>query len=169
MQTCNLLLVKIFMQWFENKFNKSLADINLHYDKYRMSDALMATYKLVWDDFCAWYLEMIKPAFGAPISQKVYDVTMHYFENILKVMHPWMPFITEELWHLITERNPADCIIVANWPVLAAVNESINNQFELFAETVTQIRNIRASSAFHLKKHCLYLLNKNQLKIRLVL
>lgn len=140
------------IKWFESKLNKSIVEINAHYDKYRMSDALMATYKLVWDDFCAWYLEMIKPAFGSPISTEVYNDTMYYFESILKLMHPWMPFITEELWHLISERKADECIIVSDWPKPTAINEKLNLQFDLFAETVTHIRNIRSSKGISPKE-----------------
>ncbi|MCC6370258.1 MAG: valine--tRNA ligase, partial [Bacteroidia bacterium] len=111
---------KAAISWFENKLSEQLEIINDHYTKYRMSDALMATYKLVWDDFCAWYLEAIKPEFvdgkSLPIDKATYEATTQYMEQLLKVMHPWMPFITEELWHLIKERADTDCIIVAAWP-----------------------------------------------------
>ncbi|MEO8146192.1 MAG: valine--tRNA ligase [Bacteroidia bacterium] len=133
------------IEWFENRFNQALEEINDHYSKYRMSDALMGTYKLVWDDFCAWYLEMIKPEFGKPISKTVYDATLNFFERILKVMHPWMPFITEEIWHLIAERNEKDCIIISKWPEVKSYSESFLIRFNEFEQTVMSIRNIRAS------------------------
>src|ERR1041385_2744872 len=89
---------KMAIEWFDNKFHEQLAVINDHYSKYRMSDGLMATYKLIWDDFCAWYLETIKPEFvdgkAQPIDQATYDATIGYLESLLKIMHPWMPFIT---------------------------------------------------------------------------
>ncbi|MGZ3932016.1 MAG: valine--tRNA ligase, partial [Bacteroidia bacterium] len=111
---------KAAVAWFGNKFSEQLDVINDHYSKYRMSDALMATYKLVWDDFCAWYLEAIKPEFidgkAQPIDKTTYDATISYLESLLKIMHPWMPFVTEEIWHLIKERSESDCIIVAEWP-----------------------------------------------------
>ncbi len=135
----------IAVQWFENRFNQALAEINDHYAKYRMSDALMGTYKLVWDDFCAWYLEMIKPEFGKPINKAVYDATLKFFKEILKLMHPWMPFITEELWHLIAERSDKDCIIVANWPESKSYTEDLLKRFNAFEQTVMSVRNIRAS------------------------
>ena len=134
-------------KWFGNKLNEQLLVINDHYVKYRMSDALMATYKLVWDDFCAWYLEMIKPEFvdgkAQAIDPKTYDETVSYLENLLKLMHPWMPFITEELWHAIKERNEKDCVIVSSWPVSGLIDEKEVEAFEVSKELVTQIRNIR--------------------------
>ncbi len=108
----------------------------------------MATYKLVWDDFCAWYLEAIKPDFvdgkAQPIDKATYDATIGYLESLLKIMHPWMPFVTEEIWHLIKERNEMDCIIIANWPKLPTPNPQLLTEFEVCKEIVATIRNIRA-------------------------
>ncbi|MCX6295260.1 MAG: valine--tRNA ligase [Bacteroidetes bacterium] len=138
---------KIAIQWFETKFDEQLEIINDLYSKYRMSEALMATYKLVWDDFCAWYLEMIKPEFvdgkSLPIDKTTYDTTLVIFEKILKVLHPFTPFITEEIWHLIKDRNEKDCIIVAEWPKTKTDNRIIINHFEVIMEVVSNIRNIR--------------------------
>jgi len=112
-----------------------------------MSDALMATYKLAWDDFCAWYLEMIKPEFvdgkSLPIDKVTYDASISYFESLLKIMHPWMPFITEELYHLVNERKEKDCIIVAEWPKQSEVNSKQLAEFEVCKEIVATIRNLR--------------------------
>jgi valyl-tRNA synthetase len=139
---------KSAITWFENKLGEQLEIINDHYSKYRMSDALMATYKLVWDDFCAWYLEAIKPEFvdgkAQPIDKATYDATINYLESLLKIMHPWMPFVTEEIWHLIKERSEKDCIIVAPWPVQKAVDSKRLGEFEVCKEIVATIRNIRA-------------------------
>ena len=156
---------KIAIEWFNAKFNEQLAIINDLYSKYRMSEALMATYKLVWDDFCAWYLEMIKPEFvegkSLPIDQRTYDATIIFFEKILKVLHPFMPFITEEIWHLIEERKEKDCIIIAEWPKEGVSNPSILKMFEIVSETITQVRNIRKSKNISLKeKLTLYLKSK---------
>ena len=134
--------------WFENKLSEQLEIINDHYSKYRMSDALMATYKLVWDDFCAWYLEAIKPEFvdgkALPIDQATYDTTIYFLEQLLKIMHPWMPFITEEIWHLLKERSEKECVIVAEWPKQLAVESSQLAEFEVCKELVTMVRNVRA-------------------------
>ncbi len=138
---------KTAIEWFDNKLSEQLELINDQYLKYRMSDALMTTYKLVWDDFCAWYLEIIKPEFidgkAQPIDKTTYDSTIHYFESLLKIMHPWMPFITEEIWHLTKTRDERDCIIVAEWPQVKTQNKGTLIAFEVVKEVVTQVRNIR--------------------------
>jgi valyl-tRNA synthetase len=137
----------IAIEWFESKFNEQLNIINDLYSKYRISEALMATYKLIWDDFCAWYLEMIKPEFvdgtSLPIDKKTYDATIVFFENILKVLHPFMPFISEEIWHLIAERKEKDCIIVSSWPTTKAEDTALVKDFEVIIELITAVRNIR--------------------------
>ena len=142
----------ISVRWFDTKFNEQLNIINDLYSKYRMSEALMATYKLVWDDFCAWYLEMIKPEFvdgeSLPIDKVTYDATIIFFEKILKVLHPFMPFITEEIWHLIKVRSEKDFIIIAEWPETEKCDVEILNEFEFAKEIVTNIRNIRARNSF---------------------
>lgn len=139
---------KTAITWFENKLSEQLEQINDHYSKYRMSDALMSTYKLVWDDFCAWYLEAIKPEFvdgkALPIDKATYDATIDFLERLLKIMHPWMPFVTEEIWHLIKERSEKDCIIVAEWPKQLAVDSNQLAEFEVCKEIITMVRNVRA-------------------------
>lgn len=134
--------------WFQNKLSEQLEIINDHYSKYRMSDALMATYKLVWDDFCAWYLEAIKPDFvdgkALPIDKATYDATINFLEQLLKIMHPWMPFITEEIWHLLKQRAEKECIIVAEWPNIGAIDKKQLGEFEVAKELVAQVRNVRA-------------------------
>lgn len=136
------------MTWFENKLSEQIEVINDHYSKYRMSDALMATYKLVWDDFCAWYLEAIKPDFidgkAQPIDKITYDATISHLEKLLAIMHPWMPFITEEIWHLIKERDTKDCCILAKWPEKTEQDLKQLNEFELSKELIATIRNVRA-------------------------
>jgi valyl-tRNA synthetase len=102
--------------WFEAKLNKELAEINDLFDKFRISEALMAIYKLVWDDFCSWYLEMVKPGYEQPIDAKTLAATKDFFEQLLKIMQPFTPFVAEELWHLIRERKEGDDIIIAEWP-----------------------------------------------------
>ncbi len=138
---------KVAIEWFEARFNEQLEILNGQYSKYRMSEALMTTYKLIWDDFCAWYLEIIKPEFAdsksKPIDKTTFDATTDFFERILKTLHPWMPFISEELWHLIKERKEKDCIIVATWCVAEKPNAKILSQFEIAAEVITNVRNIR--------------------------
>lgn len=138
---------KTAITWFENKLNEQLEIINDHYSKYRMSDALMATYKLVWDDFCAWYLEAIKPDFvdgkAQPIDKATFEATIGYLESLLKIMHPWMPFITEEIWHLVKDRTDKNCIMVAVWPEVKKTDTKQLVEFEVCKEIVATIRNIR--------------------------
>jgi valyl-tRNA synthetase len=135
------------VQWFAARFSEQLEILNEQYAKYRMSEALMTTYKLIWDDFCSWYLEMIKPEFingeSQPIDKLTYEATVRFFENILKVLHPWMPFITEEIWHLIKERDDKECILVEPWPAAEKTSSASLHEFEHFAEVVSQVRNIR--------------------------
>ena len=131
--------------WFESRFSEALIEIEHNFKQYRLSEALMATYKLVWDDFCAWYLEMVKPAYQQPIDAATKAITVKYFEQILKLLHPFMPFITEELYHdeLFGERTEMDCCIVADYPVVGAVNESLLKEAELVKGLVSEIRNVR--------------------------
>jgi len=138
---------KIAIEWFDSRFNQALTEIEDNFKQYRLSEALMATYKLVWDDYCAWYLEMIKPVYQQPIDKETYAVTVSFFENILKILHPFMPFITEELWHdeLFGERSEMDCCIVAQLPKNGEINTHLLAATESIKQVVTQIRNVRNS------------------------
>jgi len=138
---------KIAIEWFDSRFNQALTEIEDNFKQYRLSEALMATYKLVWDDYCAWYLEMIKPVYQQPIDKETYTVTVSFFENILRILHPFMPFITEELWHdeLFGERAERDCCIVAQLPKNGEINTQLLAATESIKQVVTQIRNVRNS------------------------
>ncbi|WP_186756453.1 valine--tRNA ligase [Echinicola salinicaeni] len=140
------------INWFENRFNQALAEIEDHFSKFRISDALMSTYKLVWDDFCSWYLEMIKPEYQKPIDLETYEKTIGFFEDILKVLHPFMPFISEELWHQVKTREVKDALIVSSWPKLGEYDEKLINDAAQVFEVVSQIRNIRASKGISPKE-----------------
>ncbi len=129
--------------WFRERFQEQLQLLNDHYAKYRMSDALMCTYKLIWDDFCAWYLEIVKPAMGTAMDVQTHQATVGFFEELLKVLHPWMPFITEELYHHLGERSGNDCIIVSAWPKSGAFDAGLLAAFAGAQETITQVRNLR--------------------------
>ncbi|WP_162418915.1 valine--tRNA ligase [Cyclobacterium roseum] len=131
--------------WFESKFQQSLAELTDHFEKFRISDALMTVYKLVWDDFCSWYLEMIKPAYQAPIDAYSKARTVAFFEDLLKMLHPFMPFITEELWQQIGERKDGDAIMLSQWPKNSPYDEQIVSEAQQIFEVISQIRNIRAS------------------------
>ncbi len=140
------------IEWFENRFNQALVEINEHYEKFRISDALMTTYKLVWGDFCSWYLEMIKPEYQHPIDQATYDRTISLFEDILKILHPFMPFISEELWHQIKERSVQESLILASWPTEVGFNSKIIEEANQVFEVVSQVRNLRASKGMSPKE-----------------
>jgi valyl-tRNA synthetase len=131
------------IEWFEAKFNQELAEINALFDKFRISEALMAIYKLVWDDFCSWYLEMVKPGYEQPIDSKTLEATKDFFEKILKVMQPFTPFVAEELWHLIRERKAGDDIMISAWPAVQPVDASVLKSFSKAEEVITNIRNVR--------------------------
>ena len=129
------------IDWFENKISKTINEIDESYIKYRISEALMGTYRLVWDDFCSWYLEMVKPNYGSPMDSLTYAKTIEQLEKILKLLHPFMPFLSEEIWHLIDDRK--EDIIVAEWPKSGNVNEQLLSDFENTSEVVAGIRTIR--------------------------
>jgi valyl-tRNA synthetase len=135
------------VDWFKSRFNQAFAEIEEHFSHYRLSDALMSLYKLVWDDFCAWYLEMVKPAYQQPIDKQTYQLTIRYFEDILKLLHPFMPFLTEELWHdeLFGERAAADCCIVAQLPAIEQIDTRLLQEFDGIKQLITEIRNTRNS------------------------
>ncbi|TSJ38623.1 valine--tRNA ligase [Mucilaginibacter corticis] len=136
---------KVAIDWFESRFNQALTEIEDTFAQYRLSEALMATYKLVWDDFCAWYLEMIKPVYLQPIDRETHTKTIEFFSNILKLLHPFIPFITEELWHddLFGDRKDSDCCIVAQLPNSGEINTRLLADVENVKQVITQIRNIR--------------------------
>ncbi|MEO2071548.1 MAG: valine--tRNA ligase [Zunongwangia sp.] len=134
---------KIAIDWYKAKFQKSLAEIEDHYSKYRISDALMGTYKLIWDDYCSWFLEMVKPAYGQPIDKKTFDSVIAILEDNLRILHPFMPFVTEEIWQTISERTPEEALIVAQWPAQVAYDEKIINEFVFASEVISGVRKIR--------------------------
>ena len=131
------------MQWFEAKQNAVAAEMADLFSKYRLSEALMAVYKLFWDEFSSWYLEMIKPAYGQPISKEVYDRTIGFFDNLLHLLHPFMPFITEELWQHLCERREGESLMVSPMMPLAAYDDVLLQQFEVVKEVISNVRAIR--------------------------
>lgn len=134
---------KASTDWFESRFNAALEEIEDHFNKFRISDALLTTYKLVWGDFCSWYLEMIKPGYQQPIDQATYDITLDFLEKVMKILHPFMPFVSEEIWHELRERSEDDCLIIAEWPSVGSINNRLLEQADLAFEMVSQIRNLR--------------------------
>ncbi|RNA61644.1 valine--tRNA ligase [Chryseobacterium nematophagum] len=131
------------IEWFEHKLNKTIADIDQQFEKFRISDALHLIYKLIWDDFCGLYLEAIKPNFGEGISKEVYNKTITFFEELMKLLHPFMPFLTEELWQIIAERGSEDALVIAQQKKGGAFNEAIIKNFEIAVELISGVRNYR--------------------------
>ena len=155
---------KIGIEWFEAKFQSVLLEIEDHFSKYRLSDALMAIYKLVWDDFASWFLEMVKPEFGKPIDLKTYTAVVAAFENNLKLLHPFMPFLTEEIWQFISERTPEEALIISKWPESKEVNSKLILDFATITEVVSGIRTIRKEKNIAFKESIdLFVLNNDSL------
>ena len=133
----------IAVEWFRSKLSSTIATVEDHYSKFRISDALMSIYKLFWDDYCSWYLELVKPAYGQAIDEATYKATLEFFESLLKMIHPVMPFITEELWHDMAERGENETIMFARTPLAGPLDEALVNDFELAEEVVNALRGIR--------------------------
>lgn len=134
---------KIAVEWYEAKLQKALVEIEDHFEKYRISDALMTIYKLVWDDFCSWFLEMIKPGYQQPIDSVTYAKAIELLEANLKLLHPFMPFLSEEIWQHIATRSKEDALIVSTWPEIKTVDTAIIASFEFASEVISGIRTIR--------------------------
>ena len=131
--------------WFENRTNLKLEQINKSFDQYRISESLMITYKLIWDDFCSWYLEIIKPSFGEALDKETYEKTKYFLKTLLKLIHPFMPFISEEIWHDLKDNNEND-LIVSNWPESKEFDLNLDLNFSISMNIVTSIRNIRSKN-----------------------
>lgn len=143
---------KVAIEWYDAKLQKVLTEIEDNFEKYRISDALMAIYKLVWDDFCSWFLEMIKPGYQQPIDTSTFNKAIEMLEANLKLLHPFMPFLTEELWQHIAERSPEQALIVASWPEIKAYDEKILADFDFATEVISGIRTIRKDKNISFKE-----------------
>jgi valyl-tRNA synthetase len=133
----------IAIEWYNAKFQQVLAELDGSFEQYRLSEALMNIYKLIWDDFSSWLLEMVKPAYQQPIDGKTYQAIISFLEDNLKILHPFMPFLTEEIWQDITERKPEEALIIAEYPLIQPVNETLINEFKIASEVIAGIRTIR--------------------------
>ena len=152
------------IKWFDAKLAKVLEDLERSYEEYRISEALMTTYKFIWDDFSSWYLEMVKPTYQSPIDAKTYEQTLNNFEKIVKILHPFMPFISEEIWQLLRERTTKEALIIASWPKVEKVNEGLVKQFEFTTNIIGGIRKIRKDKNIPNKDQLeLYILNNEKL------
>ncbi len=152
---------KVAIQWFDAKLNETMKQLDDHFSKYRISDALMSTYKLIWDDFCSWYLEMVKPAYQKPIDASTLQSTLDFFEKIMKIAHPFTPFITEEIWHILNVRKEGDDIMCSLLPKAGRVNHKILEQFEFAKEVINATRSIRASKNIPMKESMELMIKKN--------
>jgi valyl-tRNA synthetase len=139
------------LDWYKSKFQNELTLVNDHFTKYRISDALMCIYKLVWDDFCSWLLELIKPAYGSPIDAQTHAEVIEIFENNLRLLHPFMPFLSEELWHDIAERTKAEALVVSSWPTETKIDKAVLSIFSHTMEMVTSVRAIRKQKNISMK------------------
>jgi len=143
---------KIAITWFKSDFNQSLLEIEDCFSKFRISEALELTERLVKEDFCNWYLEMIKPEYEKPIDRLTYDATISFFEPLLKIIHPFMPFISEELWHKVAARREQDCLIISRWPTAGPVDNTVRDEAALAFKAITEIRNIRSAKGLSPKE-----------------
>ena len=131
-------------KWFKEQLNATVAEVEDLMEKFRISEALMAIYRLFWDEFSSWYLEMVKPAYGSPIDAETYRATLDYFDALLRLLHPFMPFITEELWQHLAERQPGESIMYASAPAVTTANKAVINSMETAKEIINGIRGVRA-------------------------
>jgi valyl-tRNA synthetase len=140
------------IEWFENKLNKTIVEIDDQFEKFRISDALHLIYKLIWDDFCGSYLEAIKPNYGEGISKEVYNKTVALFEELMKLVHPFLPFQSEEIWHLISERSIDEALVIAQQKKAEGFNGDILKNFETASEVISGVRNYRQTKGISPKE-----------------
>ena len=150
------------ISWLKNKIAKTVVDINTDFEKYRISDALMSLYKLVWDDYCSWYLEVVKPPFGESIDEKTFLDTIAILEDLLKLLHPFMPFISEEIWQTIKERDVQESLIITTCVSEESFDETIISNFEITKEIISSIRNFRSEKGISPKEELILIFKSNQ-------
>ncbi len=150
LETCATATAGI--DWYSAKFQQTVATIDDHFSKYRISDALMSTYKLIWDDFCSWLLEIVKPAYNKGIDRETYAKVCVLFEDNLRLLHPFMPFLSEELWHALKDRAKDEALIVSDWPTQKIVDTAILDQFDHTAALVAQLRTVRKAQNISFKE-----------------
>ncbi|WP_442844562.1 valine--tRNA ligase [Leeuwenhoekiella sp. H156] len=148
------------LEWYSERFKQATEEIEDHFSKYRISDALMVTYKLVWDDFCSWLLEIVKPEYQKSIDKKTYDAVIAALEDNLRILHPFTPFASEEIWQTIADRTPEEALIVNEWPAIAKPNLAMLEHFELATQVITGVRAIRKDKNISFKEELeLHVLN----------
>ncbi len=142
----------VSVQWMEMRMAQVLEEIERDFDDFRLSEALMKSYKLVWDDFCSWYLEMIKPAYGTPIDRETYDSTIAVFDRLMRILHPFMPFVTEEIWHALSDRPEGASIMVQHMPHSVFFDQRMLDDFSLARDIIAGVRNLRNSKGLSPKE-----------------
>ncbi|MEM9686550.1 MAG: class I tRNA ligase family protein, partial [Bacteroidota bacterium] len=142
----------IAVAWYKTKFQHTLRHIEDNFGKYRISDALMSSYKLIWDDFCSWFLEIVKPDYGHPVDEKTYASVIAVLEANLRLLHPFMPFLTEEIWQHIKTRTPEEALIIEKWPENEDANSALLEAFDFTAEIITAIRALRKEQQISFKE-----------------
>jgi len=142
----------IAMEWFDSMISNAIEITDDHFDKFRISDAIMHLYKLFWDDFCSWYLEVVKPPFGSPVNKCCYEATVGFFDKLLRLLHPFMPFITEELWQNIENRKEGESIMVSDMPKAEPYSQKFLDEFTRVKDVVVNVRNIRQSKGISPKE-----------------
>jgi valyl-tRNA synthetase len=147
------------IEWFNGKLSQSIEQLNDHFDKFRLSEALMTVYRLFWDDFSSWYLEIVKPAYQAPCDKVTYNATVEIFEKLLKLLHPFMPFITEEIWHEFAKRKTTESIMLASWPKVEVYNADKLAQFEDAKSIISEIRTVRKNRNISYKDQLVLMVN----------
>jgi valyl-tRNA synthetase len=152
-------------QWFESRLAEVIAEVEQMFGTFRISEAQMTIYKLIWDDFCSWYLELVKPPYGEKMDALTYESTKNFFESLMKLLHPFMPFLTEEVWHQVRERDESDCIAVASWVASEKVDKETLAAFNHARELVTNIRNIRKDKNIPFKEKLEVLVNTSELNL----
>ncbi len=154
---------KIAIKWFEAKFNQTIETLESQFEKYRLSDALMTVYKLIWDDFCSWLLEAIKPEYQKPIDKITIDKTIHFFEKLMQVAHPFIPFLTEEVWHKLSDKRNEDSIMISEMPRFESYDKQVLENFDNASQIILNIRNIRQEkNILNRDKIILYVVSKTK-------
>jgi valyl-tRNA synthetase len=143
---------KIAIEWYKAKFQKTLKEVENSFEQYRISEALMSIYKLIWEDFSSWFLEMVKPGYQQPIDSETFKSVIELLENNLKILHPFMPFISEEIWQNIEDRKPEEALIIAAYPKLNSVDETLVEEFKFASEVISEIRAIRKEKNISFKE-----------------
>jgi valyl-tRNA synthetase len=140
------------IEWFGHRMRQVAGQIDEHFKEFRLSDALMSVYKLIWDDFCSWYLEFIKPAYGQPIDAKTYSETISLLDQLMRMLHPFMPFLTEEIWQMLAPRSDKESIMLAEMPRDFSADEKLIDQFDIVREAIMAIRSYRTDKKIAMKE-----------------